>query len=330
MTIQTTASEIIYTANGSQTVFPIPFPYLEANDIEIILINPNGSTNTLTYGVDYTVASSNATLTVAPLVNVQVQVGRHTDAIQPVDLRAGDSFPEESIERALDRMTMLIQEILHAQNEEFEVTWGEITGVLSAQADLINALNAKLNVSGGTLTNYTVTSYLNHVHADAVCVKVKANEALVVGNVVKVVGWNAGEDAVEVVKVSSSSDIAFGVCHTNIAQGAIGTITNTGFVEGFDTSSFAVGTILYPNASGGFTATKPTSGNYQAIAFVLRSQQNNGTVFVEATEPLPVAYPSALAVKDVNSSENLTIWKGTQVQYDAVSTKNPTTIYFII
>jgi hypothetical protein len=264
------------------------------------------------------------------LVNVQVQVGRHTDPIQPVDLRANDSFPEESIERALDRMTMLIQELLHKQNEEFDVNWGDISGVLSAQADLNDALLAKLNVSGGTLTNYSITSYTNHVHADAVCVKVKANEPLVVGNVVKVAGWNAGLDAVEVVKVSSPSDVAFGVCHANIANGGVGTITNSGYIEGFDTSSFPVGTILYPSASGTLTATKPTSGYYQAIAFVLRSQSNNGTVFVEATEPLPIAYPSALSIKDENSSQNLTVWKGTQAQYDAISTPSNTTIYFII
>lgn len=329
MTIQTTASEITYVANGTQTDFPIPFPFLSNGDIGVHLEYEDGSTVILANGADFSVSDGNAVLVGAPLADTVVRVLRNTEAVQPVDLRANDSFPEETIERALDRLTMLIQELLRADAEDGQVLWSEISGIISSNADLQAALDSKLNTAGGSLTNYTISGFTNYVQANAVCVKAKANEALAIGDVVKVVGWNAGENAVEVVKVNSSSDIAFGVCQSAIANGSLGTVTNTGFIEGFDTSAFPVGTILYPSVSGGFTATKPTSGNYQALAYCLRSNANNGAVFVEATEPLPVDYPSALTIKDENTGDNLSIWKGTQEQYDALPSHSINTIYFI-
>lgn len=139
--------------------------------------------------------------------------------------------------------------------------------------------------STDTLTNKTIDSILNTVGADHIHFKVKATEAIAKGNVVKVTGYNSGENALEIAKVSSSTDISVGVAHDAITSGAFGAVINTGLLEGVDTSAFSVGDILYPNTSGGFTATKPTSGKYQALAFVLRSHASNGSILIEASEP---------------------------------------------
>jgi hypothetical protein len=140
-------------------------------------------------------------------------------------------------------------------------------------------------ITGGEITGTTMDSISNHVGADHIHYKVKANEVLAKGNVVKVVGYNAGENAFEVAKVTSASDIAVGVVYQPLVSGALGAIINTGLLEGVDTSAFSVGTVLYPNTSGGFTSTKPTTGRYQALAFVVRSNANNGTILIEASEP---------------------------------------------
>jgi hypothetical protein len=144
-------------------------------------------------------------------------------------------------------------------------------------------------VSGGVITNTTIDSITNHVGADHIHYKVKATENLVKGNVVKVIGYNAGEDAFRVAKVTSASDIAIGVVYQAIADGDYGSIINTGALEGINTSAFAIGTVLYPNTSGGFTTTKPTTGRYQALAYVVRSGNNNGTILIEASEPQPTS-----------------------------------------
>jgi len=112
-----------------------------------------------------------------------------------------------------------------------------------------------------------------------------AGENLVKGDVVKVTGFNTGVGAPTVAKVASASDVAFGIVNETITNGATGYITNTGLLEDVATNSFSIGDILYPNTSGGLTATKPTSGNYQPCAFVLRSNLNNGVLYVEFSAP---------------------------------------------
>lgn len=136
-----------------------------------------------------------------------------------------------------------------------------------------------------TLTNKTIDAMSNSVGANHLHYKVKATAALSKGTVVKITGYNSGEDAYEVNAVSSASDVAVGIVDAALAIGDFGLITNTGLFEGLDTSAFSIGDILYPNTSGGFTSTKPTSGHYQAAAFVLRVHASNGAVMTEFTEP---------------------------------------------
>jgi hypothetical protein len=154
---------------------------------------------------------------------------------------------------------------------------------LTGKPTLVDASNVA--ITGGSITGTTIDSITNHVGADHIHYKIKATQILAKGDVVKVVGFNAGENAFEVAKVSASTDIAVGVVYSALSSGALGSIINTGLLEGIDTSAFAIGTTLYPNTSGGFTSTKPTSGRYQALAFVVRSNANNGTILIEASEP---------------------------------------------
>jgi hypothetical protein len=124
--------------------------------------------------------------------------------------------------------------------------------------------------------------------------------------VVKVTGWNNGQDLPEVAKVSSSTDVAFAVMTAATASGAMGYATNTGILQDVATNAFSVGDILYPNTSGYFTATKPTSGNYQPCGFVLRSNVNNGVLYVEFSAPRIVERsdntPSTVVLRDASGN----------------------------
>lgn len=140
----------------------------------------------------------------------------------------------------------------------------------------------------GNIENAIIDSFTNTVGADHVHYKIKANETIAKGNILKYVGWNAGDNAIEVVKVSSATDVAIGMAHEALATGEFGLAVVVGTTEGFDTSAFTAGTILYPNTSGGLTSTKPTSGTYQACAFVIRSQSVNGAYLVNFSNPVYV------------------------------------------
>jgi hypothetical protein len=163
-------------------------------------------------------------------------------------------------------------------------------------------------------------SITNHVGADHIHYKVKATQTLAKGDVVKVVGFNSGENAFEVAKVSASTDIAVGVIYSALANGAFGSIINTGLLEGIDTSAFAIGTTLYPNTTGGFTSTKPTTGRYQALAFVVRSHANLGTILIEASEP------QATSLSQFTNDSGYTTNTGTVTSVGGTGTVNGITL----
>jgi len=123
------------------------------------------------------------------------------------------------------------------------------------------------------------------VSSENIALTILAGENLVKGDVVKVTGWNNGQDLPEVVKTTSAADTAFAVITATVTSGSLGYATNTGIVQDVNTAAYSVGAILYANGSGGFTSTKPTSGHYQPVAYVLRANASNGVYYVEFSTP---------------------------------------------
>jgi len=78
-----------------------------------------------------------------------------------------------------------------------------------------------------------------------------------------------------------------GIAAETIAIGSEdGLVVTNGMVKGINTSSWDVGTVLYPNPSvaGGLTSTKPDAPNIRTpIAIVLRKDNNNGRIYVRMT-----------------------------------------------
>lgn len=143
-----------------------------------------------------------------------------------------------------------------------------------------------------TLTNKVIDSITNHVGSDHIHYKVKATTTITKGQALKAVGYSPGELAIDVAPVSSASDVAVGIAYVNLNTGEFGPAINTGLVTNVKTdyAGWAIGDILYPDpATGGLTKTKPTSGLYQACAYVMRVNANVGVLLVEFTEPQYVA-----------------------------------------
>jgi hypothetical protein len=115
-----------------------------------------------------------------------------------------------------------------------------------------------------------------------------ASGAIVKGDVLKLSGWNNGLDLPILTPATAASDVVFAIATGNVANGASGYAINTGFIEDVNTSAFTVGDRLYPSGTSGpgsisswFTTTKPSSGEYQMCAYVIRDNPNNGVLFVE-------------------------------------------------
>ena len=169
--------------------------------------------------------------------------------------------------------------------------WGGITGTLSNQTDLQNALNAKQNnLSGtgfvkstaGTISYDTATYYLyptgdttQYVAGDGSLIdfpvagqsgtivrRVRNNTGatLTKGTVIYISGATGNNPVVSkaIATGDATSAQTFGLCQANIANNATGYVVVMGDLIGLDTSAFTEGQQLYLSGTvaGTYTATK--------------------------------------------------------------------------
>ena len=108
MTVSASTGRVVYDAPGA--VFPVPFSYASAADVQITrLVVATGSETLLLNGADYSLSGGNVTLT-APLVSGQrLAIAIAPPLTQTVDLVEGGRFSAEAIERGLDNQARISQ-----------------------------------------------------------------------------------------------------------------------------------------------------------------------------------------------------------------------------
>lgn len=153
----------------------------------------------------------------------------------------------------------------------------------------LNSINDYLiQTSAGTyqeLTNKVIDNITNYVHANAIHYVAKAVQDISKGTPVKLV--QSTEEFVIVDICSSETDITIGICEDGILEGELGEIIVSGILDGYDTSPWTEGTMLYAY-NGVLTSTQPTTGNIQFIGYVLNSS-SNGKILVNGSDPYPDA-----------------------------------------
>jgi hypothetical protein len=117
MTISSTTVKVSYSGNGSTTVFAYTFKILDDDEIQVIIRTSDGTETIKTKTTHYTVSGvgsaggGNITFLTAPVTGQTVVLKRNTTKTQETDYVANDPFPANSHEEALDRVTMIAQEI---------------------------------------------------------------------------------------------------------------------------------------------------------------------------------------------------------------------------
>lgn len=167
MTISTTTARTTYNGNGITTVFSIPFRFLVNGDIVVVSVSAAGVETTKALTTDYTLtgagddAGGTVTMLVAPAVGTKLVVYRDTEIVQETDYISGDPFPAETHERALDRLTMIAQEIGSDADRAIKVPIGDsssLSTTLPAAADrldrflVFDATTGECEVSTITMT----------------------------------------------------------------------------------------------------------------------------------------------------------------------------------
>lgn len=116
MTVSSQQSYVEYNADGSTTTFTVPFYFLQGADLGVTIRYSDNTTIDLTYGVNFSAsgagnpAGGSVTLNAAYPAGNKVLILRSPPATQETQYAENGKFPAKSHEKALDKLTMLVQQ----------------------------------------------------------------------------------------------------------------------------------------------------------------------------------------------------------------------------
>lgn len=122
MTITSQVNKVSYTGTGSQTEFPVTYRFLEDGDLSVTV---DGIEQTIT--TDYTVSGAGdesgglVTFLTAPDADTTVTIKNAPPFTQETDYVENDPFPAESHEDALDKLTVIVQNIDEQVSRSFKL-----------------------------------------------------------------------------------------------------------------------------------------------------------------------------------------------------------------
>jgi hypothetical protein len=139
MTVSTTTSRADYTGNGATTAFAVPFYFLEDSHLTVLRTQiSTGVITTLALTTNYTVsgagnpAGGTVTCVVAPTADQKISILRNVPLTQLNTYVPNDPFPAASHERALDKLTMEVQQLDEAIDRAIALPPNTPAGTVSA------------------------------------------------------------------------------------------------------------------------------------------------------------------------------------------------------
>lgn len=137
-----------YAGNGVTTAFAFAFYTLATSDVKVIstaTVNAVATDTVLAFGTDYSVGlnadqtaspGGTVTLTTAPATGVSITVLRNVTAVQSASFPNQGGFYPKVLEGALDKLTMVVQQVIEELSRSIKFSVGGTT--LSA-SDIANA-----------------------------------------------------------------------------------------------------------------------------------------------------------------------------------------------
>ena len=150
MTISTTNNRDAFTGDGSQTSYPLTYPVTDSSHVDVSVDDSTVSTS------DYSVTLSGSSATVvfntAPASAAKIVIRRIVPKTQTVDYVPYDTFPAETHEAALDKLTQVDQQLQEEIDRAMQMPVSDST--TSTYLPLPSAGKAlKWNSAGNALEN---------------------------------------------------------------------------------------------------------------------------------------------------------------------------------
>jgi len=129
MTILTTNSRETKLGNGVTTAFPFSVVFLVDTDLVVTKVSAAGVRTLWTLGLQYTLTgageNTGGTLSTTPgntlATGESVVIDRQVPSTQLVDFTPNSALPADTLERALDKLTMLAQELEYADERSLRL-----------------------------------------------------------------------------------------------------------------------------------------------------------------------------------------------------------------
>ena len=161
MAIATTGSQVnVLGTNVAGQVVPFPYRFFNNSDLTVQTLNLlNGAVVTLAINTGYTVtgadniAGGSVTVIAAVPTTSEIVVVRNLPETQTVSFITGDRLPASTLERALDKVTMLLQEVNRAVSKALR-----FSDVTVAQPALTPLANSVLSTDASNQLSFVPTS----------------------------------------------------------------------------------------------------------------------------------------------------------------------------
>lgn len=123
MSVSNTTVQQLYTANGVQTTFPIPFAFIEdtAEDVtKVYTVDADGNKTLKTIATDYTIPvitdeqPTDVEFVTAPVAPLRVLIERVVEYKQIANYINSGTFLAETHERVADRLVLMVQQLAQA------------------------------------------------------------------------------------------------------------------------------------------------------------------------------------------------------------------------
>jgi microcystin-dependent protein len=112
MAITSETSSIQYSGNNStETAYTVDFPFFETEHLRVIVTDADGNETQLANGTDFAVTGTSITTTLPWDGTHRVTIYREVPVKQTTSYQEGGAFPAASHERALDLLTMIVQQV---------------------------------------------------------------------------------------------------------------------------------------------------------------------------------------------------------------------------
>lgn len=162
MTVESTENRKEYAGDGATTAFATtPVVFFDDEDLTVYVVtDATGAADLQTITTDYTVSGGDGvvgtvTMIVAPAVGETLVILRELDILQEADFVNGDNSDAEVAEDALDRATMILQQLNARLERSFVLADSDVSGASTEIPTPEGSALVGWNAAGTALQNYT-------------------------------------------------------------------------------------------------------------------------------------------------------------------------------